>query len=285
MARHMTARSSSTVIGVRDGTPSVVEQLVTVGMSGYEAKAYVVLVSAGKPLNGYEVAKRSGVPRSTVYETLTKLTARGAAFEVRIDSDAVGYIALPPETLLSRLRREFADNIDLLDVSLRSLAEPVQRVTHHIDDSKAVRQRARDLINGARHELYLSAWGEDLMSLEEDLLAAQQRSVQVYLIRYGDSDFEVGHTYRHIFPKLVSRRLGCRLMALISDSKAVLMTGGDGDAMHGLYSDDPTVVLVALEFIRHDIAAQVLIDRYGRDRSEELFRTDPALRRIALGRE
>jgi sugar-specific transcriptional regulator TrmB len=270
---------------VRDGTPGVVEQLVTVGMSGYEAKAYVALVSAGKPLNGYEVAKRSGVPRSTVYETLTKLTARGAAFEVRIDSDAVSYIALPPETLLSRLRREFADNIDLLDMSLRSLAEPVQRITHHIDDTAAVRERAHDMINGARQELYLSAWGEDLTLLEPDLVAAQRRSVEVYLIRYGDSDFEVGHTYRHIFPKVVSRRVGTRLMALVCDCSAVLITGGDGDGVTGLYSDDPAVVLVALEFIRHDIAAQVLIDRYGRDKSEELFRTNPALRRIALGRQ
>ena len=49
----------------------------------HEAKAYVALVAAGGPLNGYEAAKRSGVPRSTVYETLAKLVARGAAFEVR----------------------------------------------------------------------------------------------------------------------------------------------------------------------------------------------------------
>ena len=40
-------------------------------------------VAAGTPLNGYEVAKRSGVPRSTVYETLAKLVGRGAAYEVR----------------------------------------------------------------------------------------------------------------------------------------------------------------------------------------------------------
>jgi hypothetical protein len=81
---------------------SVIEELQHLGMSGYEAKAYVALVAAGSPLNGYEVAKHSGVPRSTVYETLGKLVGRGAAYEVRAGEASVGYISLPPNALLDR---------------------------------------------------------------------------------------------------------------------------------------------------------------------------------------
>jgi hypothetical protein len=84
---------------------SVIEELQHLGMSGYEAKAYVALVAAGTPLNGYEVAKHSGVPRSTVYETLGKLVGRGAAYEVRAGEASVGYISLPPNALLDRMRR------------------------------------------------------------------------------------------------------------------------------------------------------------------------------------
>ena len=61
------------------------ELLKGAGLSGYEAKAYLALLAGGEPMNGYEVAKASGVPRSTVYETLGKLVARGAAFEVNGD--------------------------------------------------------------------------------------------------------------------------------------------------------------------------------------------------------
>src|SRR5690606_27714521 len=84
---------------------TVIAELQSLGMSGYEAKAYLALVAAGGPLNGYEVAKRSGVPRSTVYETLSKLVARGAAYEVRAGGDGVSYLALPPNSLLDRMRR------------------------------------------------------------------------------------------------------------------------------------------------------------------------------------
>ena len=45
----------------------VVEQLRRIGMSGYEAKVYIAMLAAGAPLNGYELAKQSSVPRSTVY--------------------------------------------------------------------------------------------------------------------------------------------------------------------------------------------------------------------------
>ena len=75
------------------------------GMSGYEAKAYVALLGAGEPLNGYEVAKLSGVPRSTVYETLGKLVARGFAFQVSED-DTVSYVPLPADALVGPLAAE-----------------------------------------------------------------------------------------------------------------------------------------------------------------------------------
>jgi len=103
---------------------SVIEELQHLGMSGYEAKAYVALVAAGTPLNGYEVAKHSGVPRSTVYETLGKLVGRGAAYEVRAGEASVGYISLPPNALLDRMRREFDRSIDTLRSALPEVASP-----------------------------------------------------------------------------------------------------------------------------------------------------------------
>ena len=68
------------------------------GMPGYEAKAYLALLTAGEPMNGYEVAKVSGVPRSTVYETLGKLVARGAVFEVAATNGRVSPTSPCPPT-------------------------------------------------------------------------------------------------------------------------------------------------------------------------------------------
>ena len=100
----------------------VVERLQQLGLSGYEAKAYTALVQAGEPLNGYEVAKRSGVPRSTVYEVLGKLVARSAAYELANDGGAVEYVPLSPAMLLSRFRLEMDDVVSTLEASFESLS-------------------------------------------------------------------------------------------------------------------------------------------------------------------
>ena len=50
----------------------IVELLQKLGFGEYEARAYVALLQ-NRPLNGYELAKASGLPRANVYSVLQKL--------------------------------------------------------------------------------------------------------------------------------------------------------------------------------------------------------------------
>ena len=61
------------------------------------------------------------MPRSTVYETLGKLVARGAAFEVNDDGDTVSYVPLPSEALIGRLRRQTNETIAGLETVLPAI--------------------------------------------------------------------------------------------------------------------------------------------------------------------
>ncbi len=267
---------------------SLLQSLQAVGMSAYEAKAYVALVGAGRAVNGYEIAKQSGVPRSTVYETLGKLCARGAAFEVRSDDDAVGYVALPPEALIRRLRHGFDQHLDQLRVDLPHVTvRPQSHLLHTIEGRDAVLERARDLVDLATTSLDVSAWAEEVDELAANLRRAEQRGVEVSLLHFGD-DFEpIGHSLAHVFaaPDVVLDRVGCRLIVIASDRAEVLIGGVvHGGATWGVFSDDPAVVLVAIEYIRHDIAFQILVERMGTAEVEAFYRTDPTLIRLATGR-
>ena len=91
---------------------SLIEQLGTVGFTEYEAKVYVALQRCS-PATGYQVAKESGVPRSTIYEVLSKLIARGAAVTQSL-GDMVRYTPVPPDLVLDRMRHEFEDTLDNL---------------------------------------------------------------------------------------------------------------------------------------------------------------------------
>jgi HTH-type transcriptional regulator, sugar sensing transcriptional regulator len=269
-----------------DAAEAVVEQLKRLGVSGYEAKAYAALVAGGQPLSGYEVAKQSGVPRSTVYETLSKLIARGAAFEVRAGDGSTNYLALPGEALLARLRRDFTEAAEGLAAALPDLSTPVRAsLVHHLQGQKAVLERARDVIDGAVVDLHLSMWAEEATVLAPLARSAEGRGVDVSIVAFGEFE-PVGMTVPHRFssPEVVLERVGCRLLVVAADRRSVLIGGAAGGEMWGLYADDPAVVLVAVEFVRHDIAMQVLVERWGGEEAAERLNEDPVLAHLATGR-
>ena len=265
------------------GSERAIDLLKGIGMSGYEAKAYVALVQAGRPLNGYEIAKASGVPRSTVYETLGKLVTRGAAFEVNARTNAVSYLALPPDTLVGRLRHELESTIDDLSNVLPTLSAPATtHIVEHLQGTDDVLTRALDVVDAASEALFISVWPEELDVLRPALRRARQRRVEVSCIVFGQVDADLallGRFYQHRFsnPDVVEHRLGCRVFTVVADRDAVLVGAAENGATWGVWSDDPAVVLLAGEYVRHDIALQVIVERIGGSELEAIWTTDSVL--------
>jgi sugar-specific transcriptional regulator TrmB len=261
----------------------VVEQLQRLGMSGYEAKAYITLVGAGKPLNGYEVAKRSGVPRSTVYETLGKLVAKGAAYELRGSDDATDYLPLPPRSLLERMRREFDDSIESLESSLPTImAPPEAHLTHNLKDARALLTRAEDVVAGSHTDLFLSIWPQEMERLSPLTKLAVERGVDTSVMHFGPAPDPVGHLYEHRFPPpaVALEHLGYRLLVIVGDRRETLIGGFVDDSAWGVYTEDPAVVLMAAEYIRNDIAMEIIADRIGHESLREIWAGDPELKRL-----
>ena len=73
------------------------EFLEKLGFSSNEAKVYGTLIKH-KVLNGYEIAKLSGVARSLVYEVINRLVAKGAV--IRIDGEPNFYKPLEYQDLI-----------------------------------------------------------------------------------------------------------------------------------------------------------------------------------------
>lgn len=262
----------------------IIEQLQRTGLSGYEAKAYTVLLAAGVPLNGYEVAKRSGVPRSTVYEVLRKLLSRGLAFEVRAE-EGTAYLPLQAETLVSRLRREFEESASFLEEALRSVSTPPQAtVMHHLRDRGSVLERAREIIRTAREDLWLSMWPEEAEELGSELPEAERKGVEVFLLVFDQNPHQYAvRTYPHRFfsPDTVLERVGCRLLVAVSDRRRVLIGGAAGGDVWGVYSEDPALILVCVEYIRHDISYQTICERIGADEIDEIYRHEEEVLHLA----
>jgi HTH-type transcriptional regulator, sugar sensing transcriptional regulator len=269
------------------GSERAITLLQELGISGYESRAYVSLIAAGRPLNGYEVSKQSGVPRSTIYETLAKLVARGAAFEVKQTQDRTDYIALPAESLLGRMRRDFDESFSHLSRSLKGLsAPPSTDLIHNLRGAEVVWERARDVIESADSELYLSLWPEDAAVLDAGLQRAHGRRIDIFQLAYGTEQKRYGHTVFHQFsdPETVLARVGCRLAVVAADCRSVLIAGTVGTHTWGVFTDDPAVVLIAVEFVRHDLAQQLIVDHFGLEAVNAFWHSNPAFESLGTGR-
>ena len=103
-------------------TVALMQQL---GFGGYEARAYIALLQRS-PLNGYELAKASGVPRSNIYPVLQKLEARGAVVRLEMPGGA-RYTPVPPQELLAQLGDQFQIAV-AVPLQAHQLAQPVAPV-------------------------------------------------------------------------------------------------------------------------------------------------------------
>jgi len=152
--------------------------LVRLGFSEYEAKAYIGLLREN-PITGYQLAKLSGVPRSMVYEVLSKLVARGATMTLR-KQGSVLYAPVAASELLGQLQREHEGLVTSLQDRLASL-NSVSDLDYvwNIEGHENIMAKAEAMIGRAGERVYLSLLPEIFPSLQTMLAQAIGRGVRV----------------------------------------------------------------------------------------------------------
>lgn len=261
-----------------------VSTLQELGFSKYEAQAYVGLLRVA-PVNGYELAKRSGVPRSMVYEVLGKLLDRGAAHAV--PGEPVRYAPVPAGELIGRLKRRSDERLDRLEGSLGSLgqAQAVNAI-RHVRGEGPVLEEIFSLVERAREELWLSIWAAEVPPLTDAVLAAEGRGVRVFSMLFEAPAAALGRTFHHDYmpPDVVSARMGGKLSVAARDGEEVVVAEfGVSASPWAVSARDPALVMVATEYLRHDVMIAAIQREFGAGRLDALWRGDPDLLRVVSG--
>lgn len=133
------------------------------GLARNEAIAYLTLLEddSGRGLTGYEVAARSGVPRSAVYAVLRGLEEAGASF--CYGTEPARYVATEPEQWVERTRRDTVSRMEGVLAGLRTLPkqsrpEPIWILRRY----QEVLDRIAATILTAEQSVYLSVWPREL---------------------------------------------------------------------------------------------------------------------------
>jgi sugar-specific transcriptional regulator TrmB len=229
-----------------------IENLVKIGFSEYEAKAYTSLLRKS-PVTGYELSKLSGVPRSMIYEVAGKLTNRGAAMTLGT-TGAVKYAAVPAEQYLDKLSREQNELFDTLQSQLNSLSSvPDLEYVWNIDGYDNIIAKAIEMINQAQNRIYLAIVPDTFTALEDTLKKAAQQNKQIAIYTTGKLDFPGGRVIVADMAETTldqARGLG---LILVIDSKQVLIAEWLVQShARASWATSPLLVFIAEHHIRTD---------------------------------
>jgi sugar-specific transcriptional regulator TrmB len=150
------------VIGNNNGNPTV-DKLTRLGLTSYEAKAYLALTRRGSS-TAAQVSRLAGVPRQRIYDVLASLVEKGLASSK--PGRVVKYAATAPELALERLLSDHRQQLAELEQSVSAMVEELQPAYQEgqeqtdpleyievLRDRRAVNERFDELQAGIKHEI------------------------------------------------------------------------------------------------------------------------------------
>lgn len=262
----------------------VVESLQELGLSLYEARLYLGLLTGG-PQNGNELSRTSGVPSSKVYAMLERLAGAGIVARTR-RGNTVEYVCAPPHELLHKLRERYSKPLDYLEETLPTIGGvgPEPEILQ-LQGVEAIIDNARALVRATQHEIYLSIWDEHVRPLRDDLDDAHARGIRIAGMLYGDDAPDVGWWQRHSYRDTVASRIRGRMLTMVADGIEALIAHmperGEASAVR---TRSPVLTLVAEEYLIHDLTLQKAKTMTGYEEWDRWLRSDEQVRMLTLGR-
>ena len=225
--------------------------LMKFGFSKYESDCYLSLL-AQHPSNGSQLSKISGVARSRIYDVLRNLVGKGIVFEVTPGQ----YVPLPPEELKKRLVSRFKSNLSVLEEQLNAAAmEGSQSYIMTLKGYRQILEKALEIIQLARQELYVRLFPYTARRLEKALQQAAARGVGVRYIAMGTIPKIVEIQIVHPNSETLYDRIGGESIDIIADQKEALvgmLEKGREDESEVIWSRNHWFVVGNRDSLQHD---------------------------------
>lgn len=232
---------------------ALLSDLMALGLTEYEGKIYLALLKES-PTNGYQLSKRTGVPRSMVYEALGRLHARGAVLKSGDERTTI-YRPLPPEQLLGRYDRQHRELIDNLQDSLTNIYDSqAEESLWSISGEDAIYSYASQMIQKAANEIYLVMGDDSLEQLREAIHTSCATDVSVGALLTGDGELECDQVSHH--PPAESEIQGLEnMLVVVIDGQECLIANLAMD-MTATVTSNKNLVLISRQFVWMELFAQ-----------------------------
>ena len=220
----------------------IIERLTQFDLTRHEASIYLTLMSEGA-LNGYEVAKATGIARSNAYTSLASLVEKGGAFV--IEEATIRYTPVPIEEFCENKIRKLQESKKDLIVTIPKKRDVVEGYIT-IKGENNILNKLRNMISEAKERVYLSVSGQILESILPDIENALAKGIKMVIITNGP--FRLAGATVYITEQPLQQ------IRLIADSTNVL-TGDINNGEHStcLYSQKQNLVDLFKDSMKNEI--------------------------------
>ncbi len=204
------------------------------GLSKYEAKAYVTLVSRGT-ISASEVAYYSNLPRTKIYPTLLKLEKKRLVIISK--SKPIMCTAIAPEDAFDDIIQEHIDKVNQMNTLVTKLkrASEESKKTRGAEEKRYFHLSSNNVLNqlkimteGTKSSIQatVDSWGLNLLAeCKEQLLLVLRRNVDVKIIV---PPTQMGSESFYAIPSGVKIRAADTVQnSFIFDQTEVLLIDGD----------------------------------------------------------
>lgn len=199
---------------------AISKKMMELGFTLYEAKSYIALLQ-NYPVTRYEISQKSGVPRSAIYDVIRRLENFGAVSIISKNPEK--YVPLPPEEFLRMLERRYHEKLEDFRDSLSEMTadlEPEQ--LWNITGYNNLIEKAKDMIQATKYEIYISAWQSEIMEIKKELLEAEKRGVKIVIFSFTKVP-KIGLIFSYCLEEKELDKVWDHKIILICDREELLM--------------------------------------------------------------
>ncbi len=218
---------------------SLIKTLQNLGLSLYESKAYLALISLGVG-SAELIAESAHIPRTSAYKILESLERKG--FVTSSGGRPRMYKPVDLKSVRERIIAEVNELFDKLEFIQEFLAEKGEpQLVYTIYGREKVIRKIAEIIDSTESELIISTpkFSEIRKKLMKNIEKAIKRGVKVIIITLPNQKVPQG--------AMVYRKVGLIATDIVSDNKRALLTSPELNACG--YTDNPALSQHLTHFI------------------------------------
>ncbi|MFH0929234.1 MAG: helix-turn-helix domain-containing protein [Candidatus Aenigmatarchaeota archaeon] len=172
----------------------LLNDLIEFGLTEYEAKVYLKLVTRG-PLTTSEISKLAKIPQTKVYEIIKKLSMR-TIIEESSENGHKKFKSVGPEHAINKIIANREDEVNNMKSIGREILKQIEEKTIPFDGKKGIwlsegkrefLEKSSLMIKRSKKYAYgITREFSRISDLDEEILSASKRGVKVKLLGIGE---------------------------------------------------------------------------------------------------